>query len=126
MKNLIKKILECEDNYYLKMKEINIKDKIVFSIISLLFTLFFISAPICLIINLYLFVDYFVLVSLFTCVVGFIGYNLFYIILYSIYNKKLEEPFSSKYLLIGNSLRMGIFSIIIFIILITIVKGMVI
>lgn len=126
MKNLIKNIFEYEDKYYLKIKEINIKNKIIYSIISFLFTLFFISAPICLIINLYLFVDYYILVSLFTCVVGFVGYNLFYLILYSIYNRKLEEPFDTKYLIIGNSLRMGIFTIIIFIILITIVKGMVI
>lgn len=126
MKNLIKNIFEYEDKYYFKIKEINIKNKIIYSIISFLFTLFFISAPICLIINLYLFVDYYILVSLFTCVVGFVGYNLFYLILYSIYNRKLEEPFDTKYLIIGNSLRMGIFTIIIFIILITIVKGMVI
>ncbi len=126
MKNLIKNISECEDKYYLKIKEINIKNKIIYSIISLLFTIFFMSAPICLIINLYLFVDYYILVSLFSCALGFVGYNLFYLILYSIYNKKLEEPFDTKYLIIGNSLRMGIFAIIIFIILITIVKGMVI
>lgn len=126
MKNLIKRINDSEDKYYLIIKDVNIKNKIIYNIISLLFAIFFISAPICLIINLYLFVDYYVLVSLFSCLVGFVGYNLYCIILYSIYNKVLEEKIETKYLIIANSFRMGIFAIIIFILLITLVKGMVI
>ena len=123
---LINNIKQCKAKYKDEIYQIAVKDRIIYYLISLAFTLFFLSGPIALIINLYLFVDYFYLVSFAACLIIFLGYNIFYLISYSIFRRKREFNFSLKYLIIENIILSFIISVLLYLFIIFFIKELVI
>lgn len=76
------------------------KDNYKAIIISLLFCLFFASAPLAILINCLLFVDYIILICSGFGILFMIIYNLYLIIYYSIIKKILNKSFKYKYTLL--------------------------
>ena len=83
-------------------KRIKFKDKLLYNLIAVIFTLFFASAPIALIVNLFLFEEYFNFVALAAVVVVFGSLFIYNVIILSIYKKKIEE-FKYSPILITNA-----------------------
>lgn len=123
---LINEIKVTKNKYLDSIYSINIKQRLLIYLIAWLFTIFFISAPVALIINLYLFVEYFVIISLATSFLVFLAYNIFYIITYSMLKRKLNFDFSLKYLYIENIIISFVLSTIVFLFLLLVVKELVI
>ena len=119
------KIKQNRKEYLTELIKLPSKLRFEIYLISLLFTLFFISAPVA-IINLYLFVDYFNLVSLGVSIILFLAFNIYYLIFFSILKRKFEHKFSFKYLIIDNVIRSFLLSTLLFFIIIFIIKGLVI
>ena len=120
------KIKQNRKEYLTELIKLPFKLRFEIYLISLLFTLFFISAPVALIINLYLFVDYFYLVSLGVSIILFLAFNIYYFICYSILKRKFEHKISFKYIIIDNIIRSFLLSTMLFLIIIFIIKGLVI
>lgn len=120
------KIKQNRKEYLTELMKLPSKLRFEIYLISLLFTLFFISAPVAIIINLYLFVDYFNLVSLGVSIILFLAFNIYYLICFSILKRKFEHNFSFKYLIIDNIIRSFLLSTLLFFIIIFIIKGLVI
>lgn len=120
------KIKQNRKEYLTELIKLPSKLRFEIYLISLLFTLFFISAPVAIIINLYLFVDYFNLVSLGVSIILFLAFNTYYLIFFSILKRKFEHKFSFKYLIIDNIIRSFLLSTLLFFIIIFIIKGLVI
>lgn len=120
------KIKQNRKEYITELMKLPSKLHFEIYLISLLFTLFFISAPVALIINLYLFVDYFYLVSLGVSIILFLAFNIYYFICYSILKRKFEHKISFKYIIIDNIIRSFLLSTMLFLIIIFIIKGLVI
>lgn len=87
------KIKQNRKEYLTELIKLPSKLRFEIYLISLLFTLFFISAPVAIIINLYLFVDYFNLVSLGVSIILFLAFNIYYLIFFSILKKNLSINF---------------------------------
>lgn len=120
------KIKQNRKEYITELMKLPKKFRYEAYLISLLFTLFFISAPVALIINLYLFVDYFNLVSLGVSLILFLGYNIYYLICFSIFKRKFEHKISFKYIIIDNAIISFMLSTLLFLIIIFVIKGLVI
>lgn len=120
------KIKQNRKEYLTELMKLPSKLRFEIYLISLLFTLFFISAPVAIIINLYLFVDYFNLVSLGVSIILFLAFNIYYLICFSILKRKFMLKFSFKYLIIDNIIRSFLLSTLLFLIIIFIIKGLVI
>lgn len=120
------KIKQNRKEYLTELMKLPFKLRFEIYLISLLFTLFFISAPVALIINLYLFVDYFYLVSLSVSIILFLAFNIYYFICYSILKRKFEHKISFKYIIIDNAIVSFMLSTLLFLIIIFIIKGLVI
>lgn len=120
------KIKQNRKEYLTELMKLPSKLRFEIYLISLLFTMFFISAPVAIIINLYLFVDYFNLVSLGVSIILFLAFNIYYLICFSILKRKFEHKFSFKYLIIDNIIRSFLLSTLLFLIIIFIIKGLVI
>ena len=120
------KIKQNRKEYLTELMKLPSKLRFEIYLISLLFTLFFISAPVAIIINLYLFVDYFNLVSLGVSIILFLAFNIYYLICFSILKRKFMLKLSFKYLIIDNIIRSFLLSTLLFLIIIFIIKGLVI
>ena len=114
------KIKQNRKEYLTELIKLPSKLRFEIYLISLLFTLFFISAPVAII------VDYFNLVSLGVSIILFLAFNIYYLIFFSILKRKFEHKFSFKYLIIDNIIRSFLLSTLLFFIIIFIIKGLVI
>lgn len=124
--NLINKIKQNKKEFFEHISNIPLKKRFIIYLLALAFSLFFVSGPVALIINLYLFVDYFNLVSLLVALVFFMAYNLFCSLSYSMQKRELNLSFSVKYIIIENLVISFFISILIYLFLIFILKEMVI
>ena len=117
--NLINKIKQNKKEFFEHISNISLKKRFIIYLLALAFSLFFVSGPVALIINLYLFVDYFNLVF-------FMAYNLFCSLSYSMQKRELNLSYSVKYIIIENLVISFFISILIYLFLIFILKEMVI
>lgn len=124
--NLINKIKQNKKEFFEHISNIPLKKRFIIYLLALAFSLFFVSGPVALIINLYLFVDYFNLVSLLVALVFFMAYNLFCSLSYSMQKRELNLNYSVKYIIIENLVISFFISILIYLFLIFILKEMVI
>lgn len=124
--NLINKIKQNKKEFFEHISNIPLKKRFIIYLLALAFSLFFVSGPVALIINLYLFVDYFNLVSLLVALVFFMAYNLFCSLSYSMQKRELSLSYSVKYIIIENLVISFFISILIYLFLIFILKEMVI
>lgn len=124
--NLINKIKQNKKEFFEYISNIPLKKRFIIYLLALAFSLFFVSGPVALIINLYLFVDYFNLVSILVALVFFMAYNLFCSLSYSMQKKELNLSYSVKYIIIENLVISFLISILIYLFLIFILKEMVI
>ena len=124
--NLINKIKQNKKEFFEYISNIPLKKRFIIYLLALAFSLFFVSGPVALIINLFLFVDYFNLVSLLVALVFFMAYNLFCSLSYSMQKKELNLSYSVKYIIIENLVISFFISILIYLFLIFILKEMVI
>lgn len=124
--NLINKIKQNKKEFFEHISNIPLKKRFIIYLLALAFSLFFVSGPVALIINLYLFVDYFNLVSILVALVFFMAYNLFCSLSYSMQKKELNLSYSVKYIIIENLVISFFISILIYLFLIFILKEMVI
>ena len=124
--NLINKIKQNKKEFFEYISNIPLKKRFIIYLLALAFSLFFVSGPVALIINLYLFVDYFNLVSILVALVFFMAYNLFCSLSYSMQKKELNLSYSVKYIIIENLVMSFFISILIYLFLIFILKEMVI
>lgn len=124
--NLINKIKQNKKEIFEYISNIPLKKRFIIYLLALAFSLFFVSGPVALIINLYLFVDYFNLVSLLVALVFFMAYNLFCSLSYSMQKRELNLSYSVKYIIIENLVISFLISILIYLFLIFILKEMVI
>lgn len=124
--NLINKIKQNKKEFFEYISNIPLKKRFIIYLLALAFSLFFVSGPVAIIINLYLFVDYFNLVSLLVALVFFMAYNLFCSLSYSMQKKELNLSYSVKYIIIENLVISFFISILIYLFLIFILKEMVI
>lgn len=124
--NLINKIKQNKKEFFEHISNIPLKKRFIIYLLALAFSLFFVSGPVALIINLYLFVDYFNLVSLLVALVFFMAYNLFCSLSYSMQKRELNLSYSVKYIIIENLVISFFISILIYLFLIFILKEMVI
>lgn len=124
--NLINKIKQNKKEFFEHISNIPLKKRFIIYLLALAFSLFFVSGPVALIINLFLFVDYFNLVSLLVALVFFMAYNLFCSLSYSMQKKELNLSYSVKYIIIENLVISFLISILIYLFLIFILKEMVI
>lgn len=124
--NLINKIKQNKKEFFEYISNIPLKKRFIIYLLALAFSLFFVSGPVALIINLYLFVDYFNLVSILVALVFFMAYNLFCSLSYSMQKKELNLSYSVKYIIIENLVISFFISILIYLFLIFILKEMVI
>ena len=105
-------------------KRIKFKDKLLYNLIAVIFTLFFASAPIALIVNLFLFEEYFNFVALAAVVVVFGSLFIYNVIILSIYKKKIEE-FKYGPILITNATIYIFIGIIVYLLLIFPIKELI-
>lgn len=105
-------------------KRIKFKDKLLYNLIAVIFTLFFASAPIALIVNLFLFEEYFNFVALAAVVVVFGSLFIYNVIILSIYKKKIEE-FKYSPILITNATIYIFIGIIVYLLLIFPIKELI-
>lgn len=105
-------------------KRIKFKDKLLYNLIAVIFTLFFASAPISLIVNLFLFEEYFNFVALAAVVVVFGSLFIYNVIILSIYKKKIEE-FKYSPILITNATIYIFIGIIVYLLLIFPIKELI-
>lgn len=124
--NLINKIKQNKKEFFEYISNIPLKKRFIIYLLALAFSLFFVSGPVALIINLYLFVDYFNLVSILVALVFFMAYNLFCSLSYSMQKRELNLNYSVKYIIIENLVISFFISILIYLFLIFILKEMVI
>lgn len=124
--NLINKIKQNKKEFFEHISNIPLKKRFIIYLLALAFSLFFVSGPVALIINLFLFVDYFNLVSLLVALVFFMAYNLFCSLSYSMQKRELNLSYSVKYIIIENLVISFLISILIYLFLIFILKEMVI
>ncbi len=124
--NLINKIKQNKKEIFEYISNIPLKKRFIIYLLALAFSLFFVSGPVALIINLYLFVDYFNLVSILVALVFFMAYNLFCSLSYSMQKRELNLNYSVKYIIIENLVISFFISILIYLFLIFILKEMVI
>lgn len=124
--NLINKIKQNKKEFFEHISNIPLKKRFIIYLLALAFSLFFVSGPVALIINLYLFVDYFNLVSILVALVFFMAYNLFCSLSYSMQKRELNLSYSVKYIIIENLVISFLISILIYLFLIFILKEMVI
>lgn len=124
--NLINKIKQNKKEFFEYISNIPLKKRFIIYLLALAFSLFFVSGPVAIIINLFLFVDYFNLVSLLVALVFFMAYNLFCSLSYSMQKKELNLSYSVKYIIIENLVISFFISILIYLFLIFILKEMVI
>lgn len=124
--NLINKIKQNKKEIFEYISNIPLKKRFIIYLLALAFSLFFVSGPVALIINLYLFVDYFNLVSILVALVFFMAYNLFCSLSYSMQKRELNLSYSVKYIIIENLVISFLISILIYLFLIFILKEMVI
>lgn len=124
--NLINKIKQNKKEFFEYISNIPLKKRFIIYLLALAFSLFFVSGPVAIIINLFLFVDYFNLVSLLVALVFFMTYNLFCSLSYSMQKKELNLSYSVKYIIIENLVISFFISILIYLFLIFILKEMVI
>lgn len=124
--NLINKIKQNKKEFFEHISNIPLKKRFIIYLLALAFSLFFVSGPVALIINLYLFVDYFNLVSILVALVFFMAYNLFCSLSYSMQKRELNLSYSVKYIIIENLVISFFISILIYLFLIFILKEMVI
>lgn len=124
--NLINKIKQNKKEFFEHISNIPLKKRFIIYLLALAFSLFFVSGPVALIINLYLFVDYFNLVSLLVALVFFMAFNLFCSLSYSMQKRELNLSYSVKYIIIENLVISFFISILIYLFLIFILKEMVI
>ena len=124
--NLINKIKQNKKEIFEYISNIHLKKRFIIYLLALAFSLFFVSGPVALIINLYLFVDYFNLVSILVALVFFMAYNLFCSLSYSMQKRELNLNYSVKYIIIENLVISFFISILIYLFLIFILKEMVI
>ncbi len=124
--NLINKIKQNKKEFFEYISNIPLKKRFIIYLLALAFSLFFVSGPVALIINLYLFVDYFNLVSILVALVFFMAYNLFCSLSYSMQKRELNLNYSVKYIIIENLVISFFISILIYLFLNFILKEMVI
>ncbi len=124
--NLINKIKQNKKEFFEYISNIPLKKRFIIYLLALAFSLFFVSGPVAIIINLYLFVDYFNLVSILVALVFFMAYNLFCSLSYSMQKRELNLSYSVKYIIIENFVISFLISILIYLFLIFILKEMVI
>ncbi len=124
--NLINKIKQNKKEIFEYISNIPLKKRFIIYLLALAFSLFFVSGPVAIIINLYLFVDYFNLVSILVALVFFMAYNLFCSLSYSMQKRELNLSYSVKYIIIENLVISFLISILIYLFLIFILKEMVI
>lgn len=124
--NLINKIKQNKKEFFEYISNIPLKKRFIIYLLALAFSLFFVSGPVALIINLFLFVDYFNLVSILVALIFFMAYNLFCSLSYSMQKKELNLSYSVKYIIIENLVISFLISILIYLFLIFILKEMVI
>lgn len=105
-------------------KRIKFKDKLLYNLIAVIFTLFFASAPIALIVNLFLFEEYFNFVALAAVVLVFGSLFIYNVIILSIYKKKIEE-FKYSPILITNATIYIFIEIIVYLLLIFPIKELI-
>lgn len=105
-------------------KRIKFKDKLLYNLIAVIFTLFFASAPIALIVNLFLFEEYFNFVALAAVVVVLGSLFIYNVIILSIYKKKIEE-FKYSPILITNATIYIFIGIIVYLLLIFPIKELI-
>lgn len=105
-------------------KRIKFKDKLLYNLIAVIFTLFFASAPIALIVNLFLFEEYFNFVALAAVVVVLGSLFIYNVIILSIYKKKIEE-FKYSPILITNATIYIFIGIILYLLLIFPIKELI-
>ncbi len=105
-------------------KRIKFKDKLLYNLIAVIFTLFFASAPIALIVNLFLFEEYFNFVALAAVVVVFGSLFIYNVIILSIYKKKIEA-FKYSPILITNATIYIFIGIIVYLLLIFPIKELI-
>ena len=105
-------------------KRIKFKDKLLYNLIAVIFTLFFASAPIALIVNLFLFEEYFNFVALAAVVLVFGSLFIYNVIILSIYKKKIEE-FKYSPILITNATIYIFIGIIVYLLLIFPIKELI-
>lgn len=90
MVKLYKSYKESYEYFIINRKNINIKNRILYNIVAILFTIFFVSAPVALIVNLFLFEEFFNYVALGAVTVVFGAFFIYNIIMFSIYGKIIE------------------------------------
>lgn len=105
-------------------KRIKFKDKLLYNLIAVIFTLFLASAPIALIVNLFLFEEYFNFVALAAVVVVLGSLFIYNVIILSIYKKKIEE-FKYSPILITNATIYIFIGIIVYLLLIFPIKELI-
>ena len=124
MHKVLNSYYEAQKVLLSRKKRIKFKDKLLYNLIAVIFTLFFASAPIALIVNLFLFEEYFNFVALAAVVVVFGSLFIYNVIILSIYKKKIEE-FKYSPILITNATIYIFIGIIVYLLLIFPIKELI-
>lgn len=124
MRNIYLSYKKASEYLINKLKEISLKRRIIYNLIAILFSLFFASAPVALIVNLFLFEEYFNLVALASVIVVLGTVFIYHIIILSIYSKEIEG-FKYKSILIFYAICYFIIGIIVYLILIFPIKELI-
>ena len=119
---MIKNIKNTLDNLDKKIIEIPTKTRFIYHIISILFALFFVSAPLAMALNLMLFVQYILYVDLALAILLFVFVLLKNIIFISIAGRKLNEKLYTKNLIIIYILEALVYSLILLVVLLLCTK----
>lgn len=119
---MFKNIKNVLDNLDKKIFEIPTKTRFIYHIISLLFALFFVSAPLAMALNLMLFVQYIIYVDLALTILLFVFVLLKNLIFISIVSRKLEEKLLNKNLIIIYILEALVYSLVLLVILLLCTK----
>lgn len=119
---MIKKFKNEFENLNILLLNLTAKKRFLYGLISLLLSLFFVSAPIAICANLFLFVQYIVYVNVAFTLVIFVFFMLFRLIHLSILKRALNEKFRSKHIIIYYLFESLILSIILLVILFFITK----
>ena len=97
---MIKKLKNEIHNLDILLLNLTGKKRFLYGLIAILFSLFFVSAPIAIMANLYLFVQYIVWVNIGFSFILFSFLMLYRMIHLAILKKALNENFERKYILI--------------------------
>ena len=120
---MIKNFKNTLENLDKKIIEIPTKTRFFYHIISILFALFFVSAPLAMALNLLLFVQYILYVDLALAILLFVFVLLKNIIFISIAGRKLNEKLYNKKLIIIYILEALFYSLILLVVLLVCTKG---